>query len=167
MRWTLAALLGSVLVAQQALAADLTFTVTGTRKGVPIPKSEIKLVPFEFGRSRVGHATQADGSGSRRLRRSNPSANSANWCGSVNTTPSTNQIKVIHAAFQHPTCTKRTGVTTYPQAAANWVGIDGDSVTSVLLQSGTVCKVCLGEPAGNWHVVGLKMKLTPEPCLVD
>jgi hypothetical protein len=37
-------------------------------------------------------------------------------------------------------------VTTYPQAAANWVGIDGDSYTSALLQSGTVCKVCLGCP---------------------
>lgn len=140
MRWTLAALLGSALVAHQALAADLTFTVKATRKGVPVPKSEIKLEPFEFGRSRMGHATQVEGS-NRRLRRANPTANSANWCGSVNTTPSTNQIKVIHGTFQHPTCTKRTGVTTYPQAAANWVGIDGDSWTSSLLQAGTVCKV--------------------------
>jgi hypothetical protein len=140
MRWTLAALLGSALVAHQALA-DLTFSVKATRKGVPVPKSEIKLEPFEFGRSRLGHATQVDNS-NRRLRRANPTANSANWCGSVNTTPSTNQIKVIHGTFQHPTCTKRTGVTTYPQAAANWVGIDGDSWTSALLQAGTVCKVC-------------------------
>ena len=143
MRWTLAALFGSALVAHQALA-DLTFTVTATRKGVAVPKSEIKLEPFEFGRSRIGHATQV-GSANRRIRRSNTQANSANWCGSVNTTPSTNPIKVIHAAFQHPACTKRTGVNTYPQAAANWVGIDGDSYTSALLQSGTVCKVCRGE----------------------
>ena len=142
MRWTLAALLGSALVAHQALA-ELSFTVTATRKGVPVPKSEIKLEPFEFGRSRIGHATQV-GSPNRRTRRSNTQANSANWCGSVNTTPSTNQIKVIHAAFQHPACTKRTGVNTYPQAAANWIGIDGDSYTSALLQSGTVCKVCRG-----------------------
>ncbi|KAH6842623.1 concanavalin A-like lectin/glucanase domain-containing protein [Chaetomium sp. MPI-CAGE-AT-0009] len=138
MRWTLAALFGSALVANQALA-ELTFTVSATRNGVPIPKSEIKLEPFEFGRSRMGHnkAPQAH----RKTRRSNPTANSANWCGSVNTTPSTDQIQVIHGLFQHPTCSQRSGVTTYPQAAANWVGIDGDSWTSALLQAGTVCKI--------------------------
>jgi hypothetical protein len=139
MRWTVAALLGSALVAHKALA-ELTFTVEATRNGVPIPQSEIRLVPFEFGRSRMGHATPPEVH--RKTRRSNPTANSANWCGSVNTTPSTNQIKVIHGTFQHPTCSLRSGMTTFPQAAANWVGIDGDSYTAALLQAGTVCKVC-------------------------
>ncbi|KAK4039544.1 concanavalin A-like lectin/glucanase domain-containing protein [Parachaetomium inaequale] len=139
MRWTLTALLGSALMAHQAVA-ELTFTVEATRGGVPIPKSEIKLEPFEFGRTRMGHATPPP-QVHRKTRRTNPTANSANWCGSVNTVPSTNQIKVIHGTFQHPTCTKRAGVTTYPQAAANWVGIDGDSWTSALLQAGTVCKI--------------------------
>jgi hypothetical protein len=139
MRWTVAALLGSALVAHQALA-ELTFTVEATRNGVPIPKSEIRLVPFEFGRSRMGHATPPNVH--RKTRRANPTANSANWCGSVNTTPSTNQIQVIHGTFQHPTCSLRSGMTQFPQAAANWVGIDGDTYTSALLQAGTVCKVC-------------------------
>ncbi|KAK3906083.1 hypothetical protein C8A05DRAFT_41079 [Staphylotrichum tortipilum] len=145
MRWTLATLLGSALVAHQALA-DLSFTVEATRKGVRIPQSEIKLVPFEFGRSRIGHGHGTPppgppGRSSSKMRRANPSATSANWCGSVNTTPSNNPIKVVHGAFQHPTCSPRAGVTTFPQAAANWVGIDGDSWTSALLQSGTVCKI--------------------------
>lgn len=142
MRWTLAALLGPAFVAHQALA-DLNFTVTATRNGVPIPKSEIRLEPFEFGRSRMGHTVPPKVH--RKTRRANPTANSANWCGSVSTvpsSPSSSQIKVIHGLFQHPSCTKRAGVTTYPQAAANWVGIDGDSWTSALLQAGTVCKVC-------------------------
>lgn len=140
MRWTLAALLGSALLAHSALA-ELTFTVKATRKGVPIPKSEIKLVPFEFGRSRMGHNEAAPVAAHRKTRRTNPTANSANWCGSVNNAPTGKSIKLIHGTFQHPTCTQRSGVTTYPQAAANWVGIDGDTWTSALLQSGTVCKV--------------------------
>jgi hypothetical protein len=142
MRWTLTALLGSALVAHQALA-ELNFTVTATRNGVPIPESEIRLEPFEFGRSRMGHSVPPKAH--RKTRRANPTASSANWCGSVNTvpsSPSSSQIKVIHGVFQHPTCTQRAGVTTYPQAAANWVGIDGDSWLSALLQAGTVCKVC-------------------------
>jgi hypothetical protein len=153
MRWTLTALLGSALVAHQALA-DLNFTVTATRNGVPIPKSEIRLEPFEFGRSRMGHNVPPKPH--RKMRRANPTANSANWCGSVNTvpaSPSTSQIKVIHGVFQHPTCTQRAGVTTYPQAAANWVGIDGDSWTSALLQAGTVCKVCLSWGASDRIII--------------
>ncbi|KAK3303125.1 concanavalin A-like lectin/glucanase domain-containing protein [Chaetomium strumarium] len=137
MRFTLAALLGSALVARQALA-ELTFTVAATKDGVPIPQSEIKLEPMEFGTGRVGHATPAQGH--RRFRRANAAATSANWCGAVNTASSSNQIKVVHASFQHPSCSTRTGAT-YPQAAAAWAGIDGDSHTSALLQAGTVCKI--------------------------
>lgn len=149
MRWTLATLLGSALVAHQALA-ELAFTVEATRKGVRIPQSEIKMVPFEFGRSRIGHGgigppPRPPPGRSSKMRRANPTATSANWCGSVNTTPSTNTIKVIHGAFQHPSCSPRPGVTTFPQAAASWVGIDGDS-WSTLLQSGTVCKVSSDGP---------------------
>lgn len=141
MRWTLAALLGSALVAHTALT-ELTYTISATVKGVPIPRSQIKLVPYEFGRSRLGQATErAVPQPHRKTRRANPTANSANWCGSVNKPPSGKQIKLIHGTFQHPACSKRTGVTTYPQAAASWVGIDGDSWTSALLQAGTVCKV--------------------------
>lgn len=140
MRWIYTALLGSALLACSTLA-ELTFTVEATRNGEPIPKSEIKLVPFEFGRSRPVHGGGSPPSRHRKTRRTNTKANSANWCGSVNYTPSANHIKVIHGYFQHPQCSIRSGVTTYPQAVAAWVGIDGDTHETALLQSGTVCKI--------------------------
>ncbi|SPQ26684.1 248a7ba7-3a8b-47c4-a326-e4e733eb4534 [Thermothielavioides terrestris] len=139
MRWPFAALLGSAFVVRQALA-ELTFTVKATRNGVAIPQSEIKIEPFEFGRGSVSQSTPARRAG-RKSRRSNPIATSANWCGSVNSAPSGNQIKTIHASFQHPSCSQRSGMSLYPQAEANWVGIDGDTYKSALLQAGTLCTI--------------------------
>ncbi|KAK0709243.1 concanavalin A-like lectin/glucanase domain-containing protein, partial [Lasiosphaeria miniovina] len=75
------------------------------------------------------------------MRRANPAVQSANWCGSVAHPPSTDKIKNMHGWFQHPSCSSRPGVASYPQAAAAWVGIDGDLWTSALFQSGTVCKI--------------------------
>ncbi|KAK4187048.1 concanavalin A-like lectin/glucanase domain-containing protein [Podospora australis] len=138
MRWIHAALFGSALLIHNAVA-EFKFSVTGTRNGVPIPQNEIKLVPFEFGRSR--NTKGAVSPPHRQTKRANPTISSANWCGSVNYTPSSNQIKIVHAYWRHPTCTKRTGVTTYPQAVAAWAGIDGDTWLTALLQSGTVCKI--------------------------
>ncbi|KAK0615579.1 concanavalin A-like lectin/glucanase domain-containing protein [Bombardia bombarda] len=142
MKFLHATLLLSALVAQPVLA-EFSFTDSATLNGVPIPKSEIKLEPFEPIPRRINHNASAPAASSahRKVRRANTAAYSSNWCGSVSHTTSTNQIKLIHAYFQHPSCTKRTGVTMYPQAAAAWAGIDGDSWTSALLQSGTVCKI--------------------------
>ncbi|KAK1782372.1 concanavalin A-like lectin/glucanase domain-containing protein [Copromyces sp. CBS 386.78] len=135
-------------VISQPILAEFSFTSTAEQNGVPVPQSEINLKPFEPGtlgriRSRTGDAgdPKIGATTLRRVKRTNPTATSNNWCGSVRTTTSTNQIKLIHGTFQHPTCTQRPGVTTYPQAAAAWVGIDGDSWTSALLQAGTVCKI--------------------------
>ncbi|KAK4100576.1 concanavalin A-like lectin/glucanase [Parathielavia hyrcaniae] len=173
MRWTMVALLGSALVARSALAEpEMTFTVEATKKGVPIPQSEIKIVPSAFGRSRKGHGPpppQPGHGAHRKTRRANPTANSANWCGSVNTTPSNDQITVIHGSFTHPGCTKRTGQS-YPQAAASWVGIDGDSWTSALLQAGTVCIVRLiyahSSPWWQWVPSGA-YTISSMPVAVD
>jgi hypothetical protein len=141
MKWIHAVVFGSALLATCGLA-ELTFTVEATRDGVPIPQSEIKIEPFEFGRSRNNRGPPSPPPrGHQKVRRANAKVNSANWCGSVNYTPSSNQIKSVHGVFQHPQCSKRNGVNTYPQAAAPWVGIDGETWTSALLQSGTVCKV--------------------------
>ncbi|KAK4206486.1 concanavalin A-like lectin/glucanase domain-containing protein [Rhypophila decipiens] len=128
--------------------AELHFTVEATQDGVPIPASEIKLEPFEpgtLGDKNQNSSSTARVRGSRRLtRRSNTQANSNNWCGPVKHTassPSTSLVKLVHGEFVHPACTKRTGTaSSYPQAAAFWVGIDGDAVTSALFQAGTVCK---------------------------
>ncbi|AEO64466.1 uncharacterized protein THITE_2142353 [Thermothielavioides terrestris NRRL 8126] len=151
MRWPFAVLLGSAFVVRQALA-DLTFTVTATRNGVAIPQSEIKIEPFEFGRGSVSQGTPARRA-RRKSRRSNPIATSANWCGSVNSAPSGNQIKTIHASFQHPSCSQRSGMSLYPQAEANWVGIDGDTYKSALLQAGTLCTLCLRRHLAWWQWV--------------
>lgn len=136
-------------VISQPILAEFSFTSTAENNGVPVPQSEINLKPFEPGTLGRIRSRTSDGLGDpkigattlRRVKRTNPTSTSNNWCGSVRTTTSTNQIKLVHGTFQHPSCTQRPGVTTYPQAAAAWVGIDGDSWKSALLQAGTVCKV--------------------------
>ncbi|KAL2162336.1 hypothetical protein VTH06DRAFT_7249 [Thermothelomyces fergusii] len=138
MRWPLAALLVSALAAGPALA-NLTFTVEATRNGVPIPESEIRLEPFEPGSTRMGPVTEAS-RGRPKTRRSNVQAESANWCGTVNKAPLGTSIQLAHGVFQHPSCYVRPGHS-FPQAAASWVGIDGDTYRDALLQSGTVCKI--------------------------
>ncbi|KAK0616803.1 concanavalin A-like lectin/glucanase domain-containing protein, partial [Immersiella caudata] len=141
-----AALLLSACLASQA-AAQFTFKVEATFKGRPIPQSEIKLERIDIKKNSPStvkllpeKASKAEADPIVR-KRANPTAASANWCGSVNHATNANQIKLIHAYYQHPTCTKRTGVTQYPQAVAAWAGIDGDSWPGALLQSGTVCKI--------------------------
>ncbi|KAH6617693.1 concanavalin A-like lectin/glucanase domain-containing protein [Chaetomium sp. MPI-SDFR-AT-0129] len=154
MQWALITLLSSAIavLASPTHTANrtLTFTIEATQHGKPIPPSQIKLEPFEFGRSHIGHhgpvpappsSPEAVDPTPRMAKRANPTATSNNWCGSVNTLSKTNPVKTIHGEFQHPTCSLRGGSTTFPQAAANWVGIDGDSWTSALLQAGTVCKI--------------------------
>ncbi|KAK4162818.1 concanavalin A-like lectin/glucanase domain-containing protein [Cladorrhinum sp. PSN259] len=144
MRWVPAALFGSALLLQQAFA-QLSIKASGTRNGVPIPESEIKFHRYDFGRSRNGGRDDPLLSPSpspakhRMTKRANTQLSSANWCGSVSNTPSSNKIKYITAYWQHPTCTKRTGQT-YPQAVAAWSGIDGDTATGSIIQAGTVCK---------------------------
>ncbi|KAK3492689.1 concanavalin A-like lectin/glucanase domain-containing protein [Neurospora hispaniola] len=135
-------------VLSQPILAQFTFTSTVEHNGVPVPQSETDLKPFEPGTLGRVRSRTYDDSGPkietttlRRVKRTNPTANSNNWCGSVQSTTSSNQIKLIHGTFQHPSCTQRPGVTQYPQAAAAWIGIDGDSWTSALLQAGTVCKI--------------------------
>ncbi|KAK3316613.1 concanavalin A-like lectin/glucanase domain-containing protein [Apodospora peruviana] len=137
MKWLGPSLLFLSLVFTQALA-EFSFTVEATDNGVPIPQSEIKLEPLEptIG-GIIGNSSKP--SAPSKVRRTNAVAWSSNWCGSVGHTTSTNQIKIVHGIFQHPGCTKRTGAT-YPQAAASWVGIDGNTHTSALFQAGTVCK---------------------------
>ncbi|KAK0644555.1 concanavalin A-like lectin/glucanase domain-containing protein [Cercophora newfieldiana] len=134
----------SACLASQAVA-EFTFKVEATFKGKPVPQSEIKLVAIDRKQSPASTTkllpdkakAEADPAVKKRA---NPTATSANWCGSINHATTLNQIKLIHTYFQHPTCTIRSGQS-YPQAVAAWAGIDGDSWTSALLQSGTVCKI--------------------------
>ncbi|KAK4225126.1 concanavalin A-like lectin/glucanase domain-containing protein [Podospora fimiseda] len=133
-------LFGSALLFQDAVA-QLTIRASGTRNGVPIPESELKFHRYDFGRSRNGKddALLLPSPKHRMTKRANTQYSSANWCGSVASTTTSNKIKYIEANWVHPTCTKRTGQS-YPQAVAVWSGIDGDTVTSSIIQAGTVCK---------------------------
>jgi len=133
-------LLASAYAASQVVA-QFTYKVEATFKGKPIPASEIKFTPMNATKQsfQVGSPTTSKNAAVRK--RANPTATSANWCGSVNHATSLNKIKVVHGYFQHPACSKRTGVTVYPQAAAPWVGLDGDTWTTAYLQSGTLCHV--------------------------
>lgn len=152
------ALLLSACLATQAVAQgnsnknkdseEFTFTVEATFKGKKIPQNEIKFAKIPPGKEaspgkKLGlekkNSQPDSGLATRGITPKNPPSGSANWCGSVKHTTPSNQIKLIHAVFQHPTCTKRTGQT-YPQAAAQWAGIDGDTWGGAVLQSGTVCK---------------------------
>jgi len=131
------------LVLEGSLEGGLRYSITATRKGVPIPASEIKLKPLET--YQLGNPPSK---ATRLNPRANPIANSSNWCGSVNTAPSGKSIVSVTGMFQHPNCAKRTGSgVTWPQAVAAWVGIDGDSWTSALLQAGSVCEVSC------WHAL--------------
>ena len=131
----------SVFAVEQAVA-QFKFTHEATFKGKPVPQSEIKVVPFETPRKSARVAPAQDAKfAHKKTRRANPTSVSANWCGSVNHGSPSNQIKIVHTSYQHPACSKRTGVTSYPQVAAVWAGIDGDSVTTAILQAGTTCKV--------------------------
>ncbi|KAL2120001.1 hypothetical protein VTJ04DRAFT_6962 [Mycothermus thermophilus] len=142
MRWSHLTFLGAALLClSQAALGELIFSVTATHKGKPIPKEKIQLKPFEFGISRNGESKQVWTSKSRKVRRANPTATSANWCGAVKSTSSSSQITKIHALYQHPGCSIRSGVNSYPQAVAPWVGIDGNTHTGALFQSGTLCKI--------------------------
>jgi hypothetical protein len=143
-----AALLLSVCLASQVAAQleqkQFSFKVEATFKGRPIPQSEIKLERIDTKKNAPSTVKLLPDKAKAEVdptvrKRANPTASSANWCGAVNHATNANQIKLIHAYFQHPTCTKRSGQT-YPQAAAQWAGIDGDSWGAALLQSGTVCK---------------------------
>jgi len=69
----LTTLLLSTLAAHQV--ASLEITISGTRNGVPIPQSELKLT--EFNRTTSSPLLPAGGS-NKKLRRANPTETSSN-----------------------------------------------------------------------------------------
>ncbi|KAK3942630.1 concanavalin A-like lectin/glucanase domain-containing protein [Diplogelasinospora grovesii] len=143
----------SALALTQAVLAEFSYTIEATHNGVPIPQDQIKLEAHEPTTDILNRtwapSPPSSKPPSRTGKRSNPVSISANWCGAVKHTNSSNQIKIVHGYFQHPTCSLRSGVTSYPQYAAPWVGIDGDTWTSAILQSGTVCTVSSAGAVSN------------------
>lgn len=143
MKYLQASLLLAAWAARAALA-ELTYTVTGIQNGKPIKASDIVFQQVEPTLHRLNTTIQSqpkpkDRGG--RVKRTNPVYYSSNWCGAVQHSVSTNKITSVHAYFQVPTLSQRTGVTTFPQYVATWVGIDGATWTSALLQSGVTSQV--------------------------
>lgn len=122
--------------------AEITYTVTAEHKGKPVQPSDIVLEPIKPGSHRLNRTATQPKPRPRggRARRSNPTIYSANWCGAVQHSSSSNPISSVHAFFQVPTLSQRSGQS-FPQYVATWVGIDGATYTSALLQAGTTSSV--------------------------
>jgi hypothetical protein len=140
----LQASLALLVLAGRACLAELAYTVTGTQNGETIKPADIKFERVEPSLHRLnvtaGSAPSPKARG-RRVKRVNPTYYSSNWCGAVQHSPSTNKITNVHAYFQVPTLSQRTGVSSFPQYVATWVGIDGATWGSSLLQSGVTSQV--------------------------
>lgn len=144
MRYLQAVLVLLALGARLALS-ELTYTVTATKDGKPIQDSDIVFEPVAPSLRRLttlsSEPTKRNAM-SRRVRRTNPTYYSSNWCGAVQHSASTNQITSVQAYFQVPTLSQRSGDTSFPQYVSTWVGIDGATWTTALLQSGITSEVC-------------------------
>jgi len=127
--------------------AEFTYTVTATKDGKPIQRSDILFEQVEPSLYRLNTTTtelaKPRDRGRRVKRVPNSIYYSSNWCGAVQNSAPTNKITSVHAYFQVPTLSARPGVTSFPQYVATWVGIDGATSGSALLQSGITSKVCI------------------------
>jgi hypothetical protein len=127
--------------------SEFSYTVTATKDGKPVQDSDIVLERVEPSLHRLNttlaEPTKPNTRGRMRVKRTNPVYYSSNWCGAVQHSASTNKITSVHAYFQVPTLSQRPGVTSFPQYVATWVGIDGATWTSALLQSGVTSQVCV------------------------
>lgn len=144
------------LVAKAALA-ELTITASATHNGKPVPASEVVLQPVEPGNHRLNRTTthrprpkMRGGHRGGHAKRNNGYVYSSNWCGAVQNTPTTNPVTSVYGFFQVPTLTARTGVTSFPQYVAPWLGIDGATYYGALLQSGATSQVDSSGVQTNW-----------------
>jgi hypothetical protein len=150
----------SLLTATTVLGR-VRYSIKGTHHGRPMGDSQLVLRPISphlhrlnmtgHDRSRPSWSNRnsTDSPDRRRKtrytgaevdKRSNLVSYSNNWCGACHHTPSSNPIKSIHAYFQVPQLRPRTGGE-FPQYLAPWVGIDGATYGSALLQAGTTSMV--------------------------
>lgn len=146
-----------LLLAVRTTLAGLTYTITGTQDGKTINPSDIKLEQFPPTLHRLNVTantqpvppTRERGRNRQAKRGTNAVYYSSNWCGVVQHSPSSNAITNVHAYFQVPTLSPRPGVTSFPQYVATWVGIDGATWGSALLQSGVTSQVRLHASASS------------------
>ncbi|KAJ9165820.1 Concanavalin A-like lectin/glucanase [Coniochaeta hoffmannii] len=113
--------------------AEFTYTVTATKDGKPIQRSDILFEQVEPSLYRLNTTTtelaKPRDRGRRVKRVPNSIYYSSNWCGAVQNSAPTNKI------------------TSY---VATWVGIDGATSGSALLQSGITSKITSTGVQTNW-----------------
>lgn len=142
------------LFTQVALCFNVT--VTATHNGQPIDPADIVLEQYTPTVLRLNHnLTSAKTPPARghknknradirdtthSLMKRNPISYSADWCGASSSSVTTNKITNVQGYFQVPTPTLRAGQGS-PQYVGAWIGIDGATWTSALLQAGTASAV--------------------------
>jgi hypothetical protein len=126
------------LLVQNAIAKKpLTYTIKGTHNGRPIDSAELVLEPFPPGLDRLNFTSAFFNSPPLISKRDY----SPNWCGASQHTQTANKYTSIHTLYQIPTLTWRSGQSGNLQYFAAWLGIDGATWTSTLLQAGTASVV--------------------------
>ena len=143
MKYPASALLISDLLVRTGLA-ELSFHVTAVHKGSPVAASDIIVEPIEPGRHRLDRSSDEPV-----IQGTTPVMYSNNWCGAVQHSSSSNPISSVHGDFQVPTLSKRRGNDRFPQYVSPWVGIDGATYGSALLQSGvsSIVRTALPNPS--------------------
>ncbi|KAK0630264.1 peptidase A4 family-domain-containing protein [Bombardia bombarda] len=165
------------LVMVWSVVAELSFVATAEREGKMVDMSSLEFVPMPPMRHRrhgppsqpsddfpsddfpsdlvdprhKGRRNDGGGSNSNDGYNPNPISYSGNWCGASQHVNSSDQISNAFAYFTTPDLKLRDGMSA-PQFAAAWVGIDGASCRSVLLQAGvtTVVNSNGGQSAWAW-----------------
>lgn len=147
-----------VLVLSGSAVADLTFSATAVSRGKKVDwkASGLDFVPIPQ-RSRFHHhrgdndTTTPDEGGHHNHKRLSASL-SSNWCGISQKAPkSGDPITNVYGVFSAPDLTARPGYS-YPQFGSAWIGIDGGSCQTALLQAGITTVV--GPEVSIWITSG-------------
>ena len=132
MRCSILSILAGSLLASSAVA-EFTYTATVLQDGQEVDASEALEFLSVTPRTRLPNAPPA----SEPSKRDNLNAE---WCGASQRAPFGDSISSVFAYFSVPDLTLRAGQGT-PQYASSWVGIDGLTCTSVLLQAGVSTQI--------------------------
>lgn len=107
-----------------ALAADLTYEVTATKDGKPVPQSDIVLTPHEPGSHILSNYSASDIT--VKGKRANPVSYSGNWCGASTHSTSSQPITSVFGYFTAPVAHVRPS-----QSTPQWIGTT--AIQNVLL----------------------------------
>ncbi len=131
----LSILAGSLLVS--SVVAEFTYTATVLQDGQEVDASEALEFLSVSPRTRLPNSNAAPPPPGGPSKRENLNAE---WCGASQRAPLGDSISSVFAYFSVPDLTLRAGQGT-PQYASSWVGIDGLTCTSVLLQAGVSTQI--------------------------